>query len=414
MKKQIFLLFLVSTPLSIYPVFSYLKSWFKPTELTDIFYIYSEIEQGGKENQEDVLLVPETKDNKSSPFITTGVFDGHGPGALFWFNDQKNKKLINLCVKEKLISPIQHPEGNYACTGQNAAEWFKLKVDGYITQNLLGWKSWIYRACCFKKDFGAFAIEKACVQAQQEYAQKIAALAEIAITPGQSERTSVKKDPGTTCALITLYKNFLYCSHVGDSRTLIIKPTLDELDRGLVYASIDHVPKEEHEKERLKKSNAVVKIIDGVRRIGGILAASRSLGNVFLAKKGLIAQPTIKKVPLDQIETIISSTDGLLENLSSLYTRRYKIRKSTYESSRQQNVVLIDLVEEYTQGCPRNFFIEKACEGASNLRFKVVPCDQYKQALLENSNRRYADIERLHDNTSIVIGFRKKQRQLNI
>lgn len=110
---------------------------------------------------------------------------------------------------------------------------------------------------------------------------------------------------GSTSCLAIICGNKLITAHTGDTRAVLCR------DRKAFRLTSDHKPSRPDERKRIMDAGGVVKKINGVSRVQGVLATSRVIGDRHLAPY-TTAQPEIRVevlTPLDQF--IIIATDGV-------------------------------------------------------------------------------------------------------
>ncbi len=135
----------------------------------------------------------------------------------------------------------------------------------------------------------------------------------VAAFEEQDKSFTFFKNMGSTAVVAYLDQrdtSDLHLAWVGDSRAIVIEDGL------LVEETIDHKPTAESEKRRLMELNAPV----SRGRMGGRLAVSRAFGDFFYKDEknsGVIAFPSLKKIPAKPGQTIILASDGLWDVLTS-------------------------------------------------------------------------------------------------
>lgn len=96
------------------------------------------------------------------------------------------------------------------------------------------------------------------------------------------------------------------CNHTGDSRVNLSATEL----------TYDHHPEREDEKARIRTAGGSV-IVWGVPRVNGVLAMSRSIGDVALKRFGVIAEPEFTgwRVLTANDSYLVVASDGIFESL---------------------------------------------------------------------------------------------------
>ena len=112
----------------------------------------------------------------------------------------------------------------------------------------------------------------------------------------------------TACTLyINTKKKKFYVANTGDSRIIAL------INNKVVQLSVDHKPDNPKEKNRIYKYGGFVHN----SRLNGILAMSRSMGDINLKKKGLTYYPDIISGDMDKIRYFVIASDGLYDVMSN-------------------------------------------------------------------------------------------------
>ncbi|KAK9291433.1 hypothetical protein L1049_019380 [Liquidambar formosana] len=115
---------------------------------------------------------------------------------------------------------------------------------------------------------------------------------------------------GSTAVVAVLTPDDIVVANCGDSRAVLCR------SGRAMPLSVDHKPDRPDERARIEASGGRVIFVDGPR-VGGILAMSRAIGDVYL-KPAVTSEPEIsftKRDPED--ECLILASDGLWDVLSS-------------------------------------------------------------------------------------------------
>ncbi|KAL8465427.1 hypothetical protein ACS0TY_034800 [Phlomoides rotata] len=123
----------------------------------------------------------------------------------------------------------------------------------------------------------------------------------------------LKKDirGGACCVTALITRGNLVISNAGDCRAVV--------SRGGVAEALtsDHRPNREDEKERIESLGGFVECRNGVWRVLGSLAVSRSIGDRYL-KQWVTAEPDTRAVRLEsEFEFLILASDGLWDKVSN-------------------------------------------------------------------------------------------------
>ncbi|KAH6798050.1 Protein phosphatase 2C family protein [Perilla frutescens var. hirtella] len=138
---------------------------------------------------------------------------------------------------------------------------------------------------------------------------------ELAIKSGYLATDSefLKKDVrgGTCCVTALIKKGNLVVSNAGDCRAVLSRGGVAEA------LSSDHRPGREDERERIEKLGGFVENRNGVWRVLGSLAISRSIGDRYL-KQWITAEPETKVIRIEhEHEFLILASDGLWDKVSN-------------------------------------------------------------------------------------------------
>ena len=98
-------------------------------------------------------------------------------------------------------------------------------------------------------------------------------------------------------------RKIVYCANIGDTRSVLF--TKNDCKR-MTY---EHKCSDKFEEDRIKKSNGMI----SNNRLNGVLSISRAFGDFFLKGKGLICEPSIKKMEINSNNSnfIVLCTDGI-------------------------------------------------------------------------------------------------------
>ena len=130
---------------------------------------------------------------------------------------------------------------------------------------------------------------------------------------------------GSTCVVMLLHDNHLWVANCGDSRAII-----NDGDNG-IDLTVDHKPDNPQEMARIRRSGGDVLMIDGVARVIGELAVSRSIGDKRYAPF-VIPSPDVTYYPLTlQNRYVLLATDGLWDVMSTQDVDTF-VRKSAAAS----------------------------------------------------------------------------------
>ncbi|KDP21401.1 hypothetical protein JCGZ_21872 [Jatropha curcas] len=133
---------------------------------------------------------------------------------------------------------------------------------------------------------------------------------------------------GSTAVVVLLFDGQILVANVGDSKALLLSDKIStQTDSGIggdstVHISAtaltdDHHPVREDERARIEAAGGSV-IMRGVPRVNGVLAMSRSIGDVYLKRYGVIPEPEFtgwRLLTANDIYLVVAS-DGIFESLT--------------------------------------------------------------------------------------------------
>jgi len=107
---------------------------------------------------------------------------------------------------------------------------------------------------------------------------------------------------GSTATIVLIQDNKIYCANVGDSRAYII------YDNYIKKITVDHKCSVPEEAERIIKAGGKIT----KNRVQGQLVLSRSLGDLYVKKYGVINLPDISINTIDyNIKYVVIASDGI-------------------------------------------------------------------------------------------------------
>lgn len=123
---------------------------------------------------------------------------------------------------------------------------------------------------------------------------------------------------GSTGIVVLLLDGKFLVASVGDSKALLCSDEDSSMTK--LYAeelTRDHHPGRDDEKARIEAAGGFVSLW-GVPRVNGILAVSRSIGDIHLKRYGVIALPEVSDwQPLkDNDKYLVIASDGIFESLA--------------------------------------------------------------------------------------------------
>lgn len=158
---------------------------------------------------------------------------------------------------------------------------------------------------------------------------------------------------GCTCVVLLLHDNHLWVANCGDSRAI------SHHGDKCVDLSFDHKPDLPSETARIRRAGGDVVVVEGVPRVNGELAVSRSIGDKRYTPN-VIPSPDITYYPLSQsTRYVLLATDGLWDVMTSVDADRFvrthlsmlnrsaprdisfAIMKHAYELETQDNVTVL-------------------------------------------------------------------------
>eukprot|EP00301_Raphidiophrys_heterophryoidea_P024749 c8133_g1_i1.p2 GENE.c8133_g1_i1~~c8133_g1_i1.p2 ORF type:complete len:226 (-),score=44.59 c8133_g1_i1:135-812(-) len=122
--------------------------------------------------------------------------------------------------------------------------------------------------------------------------------------------TSECLEDGSTSIVVFIKDKTIWCANVGDSRCVLSRGSIS------IALSDDHKPNRPDELKRIQDLGGFVRYF-GVWRTQGVLAMSRSIGDLTL-KKYVIPTPEIVKLDLtERDEFLVMASDGVWDVLNN-------------------------------------------------------------------------------------------------
>jgi serine/threonine protein phosphatase PrpC len=129
---------------------------------------------------------------------------------------------------------------------------------------------------------------------------------------------------GTTCLLVLKHTNHAWVANCGDSRGI-----MNYMDT-VVELSTDHKPGTPAERSRIETLGGYVSAVDGVPRVSGELAVSRSLGDSRYHPY-VVFTPEIRYFPFTSSNRfMVLATDGLWDVMSNMDVVRFVNQSLAY------------------------------------------------------------------------------------
>ncbi|XP_049408707.1 probable protein phosphatase 2C 51 [Solanum stenotomum] len=219
------------------------------------------------------------------------VFDGHGGKEASEMASQKFFDYFLLHVVFNTYKNLFSHSKEHEEAGQNS---LKFKVDDEATLGIL---------------------EKALLRTIQDI-------------DSEFTQEALKNDyiSGSTAIVVLWMNGQILVGNLGDSKALICsrKTHFDQENEGDLITRLqaeeltkDHHPDRDDEKARIEAAGGVVLVV-GVPRVNGILAVSRSIGDIRLKRYGIIAEPEVtgwRRLSTEDWYVVIGS-DGIFERMS--------------------------------------------------------------------------------------------------
>jgi len=152
------------------------------------------------------------------------------------------------------------------------------------------------------------------------------------------------KNAGSTALITLILKNKIYVGNLGDTRAVLCR------NGKAIRISVDHKPLDEE--DRINALGGWV-MNDPTRRINGLLAVSRSIGDFFM-EPFVTTDPYIGEIDIvDQDEFLILACDGVWDEINDqdaveivksetdLYKACSKLRDFAYLFSSEDNISVI-------------------------------------------------------------------------
>ncbi|XP_059300879.1 probable protein phosphatase 2C 51 isoform X3 [Lycium ferocissimum] len=186
---------------------------------------------------------------------------------------------------------------------------------------------------------------------------------------------------GSTAIVVLWMNGQILVGNLGDSKALLCsrKTHFDQDSEGELLTRLqaeeltrDHYPDRDDEKARIEAAGGVVLLV-GVPRVNGILAVSRSIGDIRLKRYGIVAEPEVtgwRRLSTEDRYVVIGS-DGIYERTSPQDVCNILHETSIDSSSCSSSSSLADCIVH-------NAF----CKGSSdNLSVIVIPLRQISPSL---------------------------------
>jgi len=152
-----------------------------------------------------------------------------------------------------------------------------------------------------------------------------------------------KKSGSTACSLFIDNQTKMFAvANTGDSRIIGL------VGNKIIQLSVDHKPENNNEKQRIYQNGGFV--VNS--RLNGILAMSRSMGDILLKQKGLTSFPDtiVGKITKDYKYLVIAS-DGLYDvmtNYEIIQFIQYNLTKGIEKKNIAKNLVLFSIENRYS------------------------------------------------------------------
>ncbi|KAA8550823.1 hypothetical protein F0562_002507 [Nyssa sinensis] len=147
----------------------------------------------------------------------------------------------------------------------------------------------------------------------------------LPLNEDEPEAFNNKYVSGSTATVVLWVDGQILVANVGDSKALLCSERIQSpLEAGTSMAKLhaeeltrDHHPDRDDERARIEAAGGFVRM-RGVPRVNGILALSRSIGDVYLKRYGVIAVPEVLGWrPLTANDSyLVIASDGIFETLT--------------------------------------------------------------------------------------------------
>ncbi|XP_061399394.1 protein phosphatase 1F [Musca vetustissima] len=217
-------------------------------------------------------------------------------------------------------------------------------------------------ACQTETDFYRDVLEASFLKADSNFAQK-----------------SLGSGTTAVCALLkytnnsNVTANHLYVAWVGDSRCLLVSPTVS------LQLVKPHKPDSMDERKRIEsiETGGAVVFVHGQWRVNGIINVSRSIGDHSV--KAVIAEPDFVDVPLQSShDFLILGSDGLWDHVTEA-----DIVKCTYKSLADVQQPLEDIPKQLIE-------LAKKGDSQDNITVMLVLLKE-RSNIIENYTKNFVD-----------------------
>ncbi|XAR61161.1 Phosphoprotein phosphatase [Bertholletia excelsa] len=131
---------------------------------------------------------------------------------------------------------------------------------------------------------------------------------------------------GSTATVALLFDGQILVANVGDSKALLcsqnINSSLEDEGTSTTVINVeqltrDHHPDRDDERTRIEAAGGFIRTL-GVPRVNGILAVSRSIGDVYLKRFGVSPMPEVMdwRYLSDQDTYLVVASDGIFESIT--------------------------------------------------------------------------------------------------
>lgn len=162
-------------------------------------------------------------------------------------------------------------------------------------------------------------VEPVCHSVQESLAGLRQAFLDVDFVMRKSMKT-INSGAGSTCTSVLVTPTHALLANLGDSRAMFVR------NGELVFATTDHKPSDETERNRIRAAGHSVDFVGGAYRVSNTLAVSRAFGDFYLKDKPVPApaqavspEPDTHAVQRQPgtVEFLILACDGVWDVLSN-------------------------------------------------------------------------------------------------
>ncbi|KAL5863951.1 hypothetical protein ACOSQ3_001465 [Xanthoceras sorbifolium] len=165
---------------------------------------------------------------------------------------------------------------------------------------------------------------------------------------------------GSTATIVVMLNGLILVANVGDSKALLFSEKIQsgqgpEAFLSAIELTKDHHPDRDDERDRIEAAGGSV-FTWGVPRVNGILAMSRSIGDVYLKRYGVIAVPELTGWRLLTVDDkyLMVASDGIFESLTPNDVRDHILEWDSHDQGSSVSLAEFIVRSAYKKGSTDN------------------------------------------------------------